>query len=176
MDQWEKKLDRVIERVLAGDDMSAEGPQTTSDSDRSVNGPAVGTEQEVDEREAYAEMCALLDSTLLLTVKTIMNVSDIEGNVNSTYCTAVDNVWKSQNEGVKCAQVANVHDDVYNDVYNDESSDDDDDDDSNDSDCVATGGSSFPSSLTLVELCLSKVNKFTYLHFENNQTDDITSH
>ena len=152
MEQWEKKLDRVIERVLAGDDMSAEGPQTTSDSDRSVNGPVVGTEQEVDEREAYADMCALLDSTLRLTVKTIMNASDIEGNVDPTYCAAVDNVWKSQNEGINCAQMVNVHEDVYSD----ESSDDDDDD----SDCAATDSSSVPS-LTLVELCLSKVNTFT---------------
>lgn len=81
MNPWEKKLNKVIEQVLAADNgiVGSGGWQTTSDSDMSE-----GTQSSEDiakrsnmqeEKRVYDEMCELLDRTLHLTVNTILNSS-----------------------------------------------------------------------------------------------------
>lgn len=88
MSKWEKKLDRVFERVLEDSEGEVSVLKTTSDSDfsegtlSSKDCARADAEriQAHEERKVYMEMCALLDNTLHLTVDTILNNGDGRGH------------------------------------------------------------------------------------------------
>ena len=176
MDSWEIKLNNVFERVLADD---KEEMLTTDEFDLSEGTLSSRENRDIARRmhaqedgRVYAEMCELLDSTLQLTVHTILNCHDSPSDAD-----ADTNVVATDEDKNSSSLHANYHNNALLSTLASQEEEDDgmcmmtccneaDTDDSNnwkeEDTLVFPSSTSFspsspPLALVAIEVCLLKV-------------------